>query len=66
MQVGSLVRVRQAKDTAYPLSKSEELYLGKLAVVVVKGTWSVDIAFMDPSISWKPRIAKEHLEVLCK
>ena len=59
MQVGSLVRVRQANEI-------NPLYLGKLAIVVVKGAWSVDIAFMDPSISWSIRTTKEHLEVLCK
>lgn len=64
MKVGDLVRIKQAKDTEYPLSKCEELYLGKLAIIVVNGTWSVDVVFIDPSISWKPRIAKEHCEVL--
>ena len=46
MQVGDLVRIKQSP------------YLNKLAIVVINGTWSVDLALIDPRISWKPRIAK--------
>jgi len=50
MQVGSLVKTN----------------CGKLAIVVVKGTWSVDVHILDTNSSWQPRIAIEELEVICK
>ena len=52
MQVGDLVRIKQSP------------YLDKLAIVVINGTWSVDVALVDPRISWKPRIAKVDCEVI--
>ena len=55
MKIGDLVRIKQSKDPRY---------VGKLAIVVVKGTWSVDVHIIDSNISWEPRIAIEELEAL--
>jgi len=55
MQVGDLVRIISANDSRY---------LGKLAIVLVKGTWSVDVYL--EGCSGQPRFAIEDLEVLCK
>ena len=55
MKVGDLIKIRQSIDPRY---------LGKLAIVVVKGTWSVDVHIIGSNSSWKPRIAIEDLEVL--
>ena len=53
MQIGDLVRINQ--------SNTREL-VGKLAVVVYKGTWSVDIHIID--YGWERRYAIEKLEKL--
>jgi len=55
VKVGDLIKIRQSIDPRY---------LGKLAIVVVKGTWSVDVHIIGSNSSWKPRIAIEDLEVL--
>jgi len=55
MKIGDLVRIKQLGDPKY---------VGKLAIVVVKGTWSVDVHIIDSNNSWKPRIAIENLEVI--
>jgi|TARA_R110001632_G_scaffold56107_2_gene137268 hypothetical protein len=55
MKIGDLVRIKQLGDPKY---------VGKLAIVVVKGTWSVDVHIIDSNISWEPRIAIEELEAL--
>ena len=55
MKVGDLIRIKQSKDPRY---------LGKLAIVVVKGTWSVDVHIIGSNNSWKPRFAIEELEVI--
>jgi hypothetical protein len=57
MRIGTLVRIRSSKDPRH---------LDKLAIVVVKGTWSVDVQIIDSNSSWQPRFAIEDLEVLCK
>ena len=49
MKVGDLVRIKES---------------GELAIVVIKGTWSVDVHIINSNSSWKPRFAKEDLEVL--
>ena len=56
MQVGDLVRIKDTKE--YPWLKN------KLAIVVVNGTWSADVHVISLGSSWKPRIAKEKLEVI--
>ena len=38
MKIGDLVRIKQLGDPRY---------VGKLAIVVVKGTWSVDVHIID-------------------
>ena len=55
MKAGDLVRIKQSKDPRY---------LGKLAIVLVKGTWSVDVHIVGSNSSWKPRFAIGELEVL--
>tara|TARA_R110002126_G_scaffold53549_7_gene145381 strand:- start:2156 stop:2338 length:183 start_codon:yes stop_codon:yes gene_type:complete len=55
MKIGDLVRIKQLGDPKY---------VGKLAIVVVKGTWSVDVRIIDSNNGWKPRIAIENLEVI--
>ena len=56
MKIGDLVRIKSTKP-----------YLsGKLAIVVVNGTWSADVHIISSNSSWKPRIAKEKLEVICE
>ena len=57
MQVGSLVKIKQSKDPRY---------LGELAVVIHKGTWSVDVHIFSYSNIYQPRFAIEDLEVVCK
>ena len=60
MQVGDLVRIKSTNYLVY----TDPKYLGKLAIVVVKGTWSVDIHIIGSNNSWRPRIAIEELEVI--
>ena len=60
MKVGDLVRVKKP-------STPDKRYLGKLGVVINNGTWSADVHIFGSNSSWKPRIAKEKLEVItCK
>ena len=55
MKVGDLVRI---KDT-----RSHSSYIwGKIGIVVVKGTWSVDVRILESNLC--PRIDKEDCEVL--
>ena len=58
MKVGDLVRIKHWKRLGDPR------YMGKLAIVIVKGTWSVDVHIIDSNNGWKPRIAIEDLEVI--
>ena len=53
MQVGSLVRIKQSTNI---------LIVGKLAIVVHKGTWSRDVHIID--YGYETRIAVEKLEVI--
>ena len=56
MQVGDLVRI---KDT-----RSHSSYIwGKIGIVVICGTWSVDVRILEES-NLCPRIAKEDCEVI--
>ena len=52
------MRIIRSKD---PLNHR---YLGKLGIVMVKGTWSVDIHIIDSNSNWEPRFAIEDLEVI--
>ncbi len=49
MQVGDIVRIK-------------DHYMGKLGIIVVCGTWSVDVRIFKNGLC--PRIAKEHCEVV--
>ena len=60
MKIGDLVRIKQLGDPRHGYLAAS----GKLAIVVVKGTWSVDVHIIDSNNSWKPRIAIENLEAL--
>ena len=55
MQVGDIVRIKRTTHTG-------QWYLNKLAIVVIVGTWSVDVRIIENGV--KPRIAKEDCEVL--
>lgn len=56
MQVGDLVRIKRVDKI------SQQSLLNKLAIVVVSGTWSVDIRVLDNGAN--PRIPKEDCEVI--
>ena len=55
MKVGDIVRIKRT-------GIGEGLYLNKLAIVVVNGTWSVDVRIIENGMN--PRIAKENCEVI--
>ena len=59
IKIGDIVRVKADHD--YTI---EQKLIGKLAIVVVKGTWSADISIIGDNSGWEPRIALEHLEVI--
>ena len=60
MKVGDLVRVKKP-------STPDKRYLRKLGVVMIKGTWSVDVYIFSSNNNWWPRFPKEKLEVIkCK
>ena len=56
MKVGDLVRSKRVGHSGV------QSLLNKLAIVVVSGTWSVDIRVLDNGAN--PRIAKEDCEVI--
>ena len=56
IEVGDLVRIKESAGNI--LSK----YIGKLAIVVVKGTWSADVHILDTGN--EPRIHLDNLEKL--
>ena len=56
IEVGDLVRIKKATHQPPPN------YIGKLAIVVVKGTWSRDVHIIDTGD--KPRIHLVDLEKL--
>ena len=58
IEVGDLVRIKKTDGNPHPPSK----YIGKLAIVVVKGTWSRDVHIIDTGN--KPRIHLDNLEKL--
>tara|TARA_R110001632_G_C11252476_1_gene409004 strand:+ start:365 stop:532 length:168 start_codon:yes stop_codon:yes gene_type:complete len=51
MKVGDLVKIKQG-----------HLLSDKVAIIINKGTWSMDILIFDNG--WKRRLAKEKLEVI--
>ena len=53
MQVGDLVKIRRS---------IRQKQIGKLAIVVVSGTWSVDVRVLDNGAN--RRIAKEDCELI--
>ena len=55
MKVGDIVRIKRT-------GIGEGWYLNKLAIVVVNGTWSVDVRIIENGMN--PRIAKEDCEVI--
>ena len=57
IEIGDLVRIKKA--AGYPSTSN---YVGKLAIVVVKGTWSRDVHIIDTGN--KPRIHLDNLEKL--
>ena len=57
IEVGDLVRIKET-----PSQHILTNYIGKLAIVVVKGTWSRDVHIIDTGN--KPRIHLDNLEKL--
>ena len=57
IEVGDLVRIKKADG--YPSTSN---YNAKLAIVIVKGTWSRDVHIIDTGS--KPRIHVDNLEKL--
>jgi len=57
IEIGDLVRIKETPNQ-HILTK----YIGKLAIVVVKGTWSRDVHIIDTGN--KPRIHLDNLEKL--
>ena len=55
MKVGDIVRIKRTTHTG-------QWYLNKLAIVVIVGTWSVDVRIIENGMN--PRIAKEDCEVI--
>ncbi len=55
MQVGDLVKIKQSTNINI---------VGKLAIVLRKGTWSRDVYIFD--YDYETRIAVEKLEVICR
>lgn len=60
--IGDLVRIKQS-ERGYSTAIDREL-IGKLAIVVTKGTWSADVHIVGSKTNCEPRIALEHLEVV--
>jgi len=58
IEVGDLVRIKNDNRRPHPPSN----YIGKLAIVVVKGTWSRDVHIIDTGN--EPRIHLDNLEKL--
>lgn len=61
MKVGDLVRIKRTTNSGIHHSIRQH-YLNKLAIVVVVGTWSVDVRIIENDM--KPRIAKDDCEVI--
>jgi len=55
VKVGDLVKIKRASGTG-------RWYWNKLAIVVVNGTWSVDVRVLENGMN--PRIGKKDCEVL--
>ena len=62
MKVGDIVRIKES-ERGFSSSINREL-IGKLGIIVVKGTWSMDISIVGDNSGWEPRIALEDLEVI--
>mgnify|MGYP003117037928 FL=1 len=58
IEVGDLVKIKKSYLSPHPPSD----YIGKLAIVVVKGTWSADIHIVGTGS--QPRIHLDNLEKL--
>ena len=56
IEVGDLVKIKHSAHQPPPH------YIGKLAIVVVKGTWSADVHILDTR--GEPRIHLDNLEKL--
>jgi len=54
LKIGDLVRIKQSTNLNL---------VGKMAIVVHKGTWSADIHIID--YDYETRLAVEKLEVIC-
>jgi hypothetical protein len=61
MKVGDIVRIKRITDSGIHHSIRQH-YLNKLAIVVIVGTWSVDVRIIENGMN--PRIAKEDCEVI--
>ncbi len=57
IEIGDLVRIKESYSS--PVHPN---YIGKLGIVVVKGTWSADVHILDTR--GEPRIHLDNLEKL--
>ena len=62
MNIGDLVRIKES-ERGYSTAIDREL-IGKLAIVVAKGTWSADVHIVGSNSNWQPRLPLEQLEKL--
>ena len=61
MKVGDIVRIKRTTNSGIHQSIRQH-YLNKLAIVVVVGTWSIDVRIIENGMN--PRIAKDDCEVI--
>ena len=58
MKVGDLVRIKDCATIPFGYAS----VIGKIGIVVVRGTWSVDVRIFENGLC--PRIAKQDCEVI--
>ena len=61
MQVGDLVRIKRTTNSGIHHSIQQHI-LNKLGIVVVVGTWSIDVCIIENNMT--SRIAKDDCEVI--
>ena len=61
MKVGDLVKIKSF-NTGCWITNEKRSMLGKLGIVVVCGTWSVDVRIFENGLC--PRVGKEDCEVI--
>ncbi len=63
MKVGDLVRIKSTRvDLASPWLVSSHFHAGKMGIVTVCGTWSIDVRIFENGLC--PRFDKKDCEVI--